>query len=556
MIVMPLGVGSATPTADRHLASVALWREGRIFLFDCGENAQMRMLQAGMKRSKIDYILISHLDGDHFFGLPGLLTTMQLQRRDKSLTIIGPKGIKKFVDSILEATNVELCFELLFTEIEIGTEHQVVLEESDFMIEARMLKHGTYCVGYRFQELDKPGKVNAALAVEMGITDDAHFKALKSGLDVTLDDGTVIKATDIVGEPVKGKVFAYITDTEFCENCIRLAENATILYHEATFGQALKDKATETGHCTAQEAAIVAKTANVERLVIGHFSARYTNPFVLLKEAKQVFDETWVATELRPIMTDPAQEKGIFKAVVPVAQPSRFPSDNKRGFSPRPGGGAPRRPGGGGGYRDNRRDSGGGGGYRPRPAYGSGGGGGRYDDRRSSPPPRDYQRRDYRDSAPRDYNRDGGRDRGYYPNDNRRDYPPRDRGDYNSRPPRREFTPRDGAPRDYPPRDSAPRDYTPRDGGAQREYTPRDGGQRDYNREPRREYVPRERSSDNRISDRQPDTRSTERQPDNRRDYDTRQPDSRREFDNNRGRSSTNPMPITPRTPFDEFDRF
>ena len=309
MIVMPLGVGSATPTADRHLASVALWREGRIFLFDCGENAQMRMLQAGMKRSKIDYIFITHLDGDHFFGLPGLLTTMQLQRREKALTIVGPEGIKDFVEGVLKAVNISLCFELIFREIKHGTDHEVVVEEDDFFIEARELKHNTYCVGYRLEEREKPGKVNAALASEMGITEDEQFKALKAGQDVELPDGTLVKASEIVGEPVRGGVFAYVTDTEFCENCIRLAENATILYHEATFGQALKDKATETGHCTAQEAAIVAKTANVERLVIGHFSARYTNAFVLLKEAKQVFEETWVATELRPVMTDPEQEK-------------------------------------------------------------------------------------------------------------------------------------------------------------------------------------------------------------------------------------------------------
>lgn len=512
---MPLGVGSATPTADRHLASVALWREGRIFLFDCGENAQMRMLQAGMKRSKIDYILITHLDGDHFFGLPGLLTTMQLQRREKLLNIVGPKGLKEFVENVLKTVQVELCFEIEFTEIEHGTDHQVVVDEPDFFIEARELKHSTYCVGYRFEEKEKPGKVNAALATEMGITEDEQFKALKAGNDVELEDGTVVKSAEIVGEPIKGDVFTYVTDTEFCENCIRLAENATILYHEATFGQALKDKATETGHCTAQEAAIVAKTANVQRLVIGHFSARYTNAFVLLKEAKQVFDETWVATELRPIMTDPEQEKGILKPAIPLqdSAPSQGRGGSSYGRKPQGRGG--RHQGSGGGFRPRRDDSRGGGGYRPRTGPG-GGGGGRYNDR----PPRRYDDRggrpDYRDSRPPRRYDDRGQDRPQrdYGYDNRREYVPRDRGgDYrgnDSRPPRR-----------YDDRGPRP-DY--RDNRDNRDY------RSDRDRPPRdRDYQNRSRGPENR---------------DNRDNRDNRSP------------RSDNPMPITPRTPFDEFDRF
>lgn len=512
MIVMPLGVGSATPTADRHLASVALWREGRIFLFDCGENAQMRMLQAGMKRSKIDYIFISHLDGDHFFGLPGLLATMQLQRRDKPLNIVGPKGIKAFVDAVLASVSIELCFELNFKEIEHDIDHEVVVEESEFFIEARVLQHNTFCVGYRFEEQEKPGKVDASLASEKGITEDSQFKALKAGEDVTLEDGSVVKADEIVGKPIKGNVFAYVTDTEFCENCIRLSENATILYHEATFGQALKEKATETGHCTAQEAAIVAKTANVERLVIGHFSARYTNAFVLLKEAKQVFEETWVATELRPIMTDPEQEKGIFKPVGQSAsQDQRTQQGNNRGRRPSPGGGDRR---GGGGYRP-RQDGGdrrGGGGYRPRQDGGGGGyrprqdsGGGGYRPRPSG------GGGDYRDRAPRRYDDRGGRDYGY---DNRRDYPPRDRD-------------RGPAPRRY---DDRGRDYQP----------PRDN-RGDY----RNDRPPRDNRGDRNFTPR----------PRNDRPDDNNRQDNRRD-NNDSGRSTNNPPPITPRTPFDEFDRF
>ena len=167
MIIVPLGVASATPTAKRHLSSVALWRDGRVYLFDCGENAQMRALQAGLKRSKIDYIFISHLDGDHFFGLPGLITTLQLQRREEDLHIVSPVGLKEFVEASLKAANIELGFDIHFTEIEDGFEHQIVVDDPDYFVEARPLEHKSLCIGYRFQEKDKPGKVDAEKAKEM-----------------------------------------------------------------------------------------------------------------------------------------------------------------------------------------------------------------------------------------------------------------------------------------------------------------------------------------------------------------------------------------------------
>ena len=370
MIVVPLGIASATPTAARHLPSLALWREGDVFLFDCGENAQMRMLQAGIKRSKIDSIFISHFDTDHFSGLLGLLSTLQLQRRDKELTLVGPVGIKEYVDWNINFTKLELGFTINFVEVAEDFEEQIVVDRDDFYVEARPLKHKKFCIGYRFQEKDKPGKVDAEKAASMGVTEDAHFKELKSGNDITLEDGTVITASDIVGHPRPGDSFAYVTDTEYCPNAVKLAMNTNILYHEATFSGTLADKAKETGHSTALDAARVATEAQSKLLVIGHFSARYTNPFVLLREARENFFPTWLATELRPIFTDPAHEKGIIKAKVTIQEPT----ENK----PQRGGGGGRRPqrGGGGGYSKggkrfrSRRDDQGGGGYnRDRGGY-------------------------------------------------------------------------------------------------------------------------------------------------------------------------------------------
>lgn len=316
MIVVPLGVASATPTAVRHLPALALWREGSVFLFDCGENAQMRMLQAGIKRSKIECIFISHFDVDHYSGLIGLLSTLQLQRRDKPLRIVAPEGIQEYVEWNLRFSGVELGFEIIFIEVEEGTDEARVIDEEEYYVEARALKHRRYCLGYRFQEKDKPGKVDAEKAVELGISEDQQFKDLKNGEDVTLEDGTVVKSSDIVGHPRAGDSFAYVTDTEYCPNAVKLGLNTNILYHEATFSDSLSDKASETGHSSAKDAARVATEAQTKLLVIGHFSARYTNAHLLLKEAREGFYPAWLANELRPIFTDPTHERGIVKAKV------------------------------------------------------------------------------------------------------------------------------------------------------------------------------------------------------------------------------------------------
>jgi ribonuclease Z len=363
MIVVPLGVASATPTAVRHLPAVALWREGSVFLFDCGENAQMRMLQAGIKRSKIECIFISHFDVDHYSGLIGLLSTLQLQRRDKPLRIVAPAGIQEYVEWNLNFSGVELGFEIIFIEVEEGTDEARVIDEDEYYVEARALKHRRYCLGYRFQEKDKPGKVNAEKATEMGVTEDQHFKDLKDGQDVTLSDGTVVKSSDIVGHPRPGDSFAYVTDTEYCPNAVKLGMNTNILYHEATFSDSLADKASETGHSSAKDAARVATEAQTKLLVIGHFSARYTNAHLLLKEAREGFYPAWLANELRPIFTDPTHERGIVKAKVELkdlTKDSGSSNSYSKGSSDRRGGGRknfrPRRKSGGSNYRSNSRD--------------------------------------------------------------------------------------------------------------------------------------------------------------------------------------------------------
>ncbi|EPJ47199.1 MAG: hypothetical protein OFPI_31910 [Osedax symbiont Rs2] len=371
MIVVPLGVASATPTAVRHLPAVALWREGSVFLFDCGENAQMRMLQAGIKRSKIECIFISHFDVDHYSGLIGLISTLQLQRRDKPLRIIAPEGIQEYVEWNLKFSGVELGFEIIFIEVAEGTDEARVIDEDDYFVEARALKHRRYCLGYRFQEKDKPGKVDAEKATKLGVTEDQQFKDLKDGQDVTLADGTVVESSDIVGHPRAGDSFAYVTDTEYCPNAVKLALNTNILYHEATFSDSLSDKASETGHSSAKDAARVATEAQTKLLVIGHFSARYTNAHLLLKEAREGFYPAWLANELRPIFTDPTHERGIVKAKVELKDLTKESSGSgnyRKGGSDRRSGGSknfrPRRNSEGRSNSSSSRGRSGSGGYR------------------------------------------------------------------------------------------------------------------------------------------------------------------------------------------------
>jgi ribonuclease Z len=331
MIIVPLGVGSATPTATRHLSSVAVWREGSVYLFDCGENAQMRMLQGGLKRSQIDCIFISHFDTDHYSGLIGLLSTLQLQRRERELTLVGPEGLQELVEWNFEFANIDLNYPINFVEVEEGIEEERVVDEDEFYVEARPLNHTKFCLGYRFQEKDKPGKVDAEKAQEQGISEDWQYKELKAGNDVELDDGTVVKSMDIVGHPRPGDSFAYITDTKYCPNSVKLGMNTNVLFHEATFSDNLSEKAEETGHSTAKDAARVANEAKTKLLVITHFSARYTNEYVLLREARDDFFPTWVATELRPIFTDPAHEKGIIQPKVYLKEINQNKGGNNNG---------------------------------------------------------------------------------------------------------------------------------------------------------------------------------------------------------------------------------
>lgn len=304
--IIPLGTASAVPTRDRHLSATALRRAGRVLLFDCGEGTQFRLVNAEINRARIDAVFITHFHGDHFYGLPGLVSTMALMGRRDPLTIVGPAGIQAAFHCIPGLNPGWLPFALSFVELAEDFEHAVVYETPDFFVEARPIEHRIFTAGYRFQERPRLGRLDVEKARALGVTDFHDYRRLKSGEAVTLPDGRIVRPQEVVGPSKPGASFAYVTDTRPCEGGRRLGKGADILYHEATFGSEYQANAVEMAHATAREAAEVARDAGARRLLIGHFSARYPEPSPLVEEARQVFQNTDAAEELKryPLRAD------------------------------------------------------------------------------------------------------------------------------------------------------------------------------------------------------------------------------------------------------------
>ena len=296
--VIPLGVGSAIPTKTRHLAGTLVRREGRMVLFDCGEGTQLQMLRGDLVRGKLDAICITHLHGDHIYGLPGLITTLALLERTDPLAIIGPRGLQAMIES-MPGLQRDGPYPIQYVELEEGLEHEVVFEDAHVTIEARPIEHRTFCVGYRYQEKTRPGSLDGDAARAAGITDGPQLKALKRDQPVTLADGTVVPPDGLVGPPRPGGAFAYVLDTMPCKAGRQLAAEADLVLHEATFTDEYADRAAQVGHSTARQAATVARDACAKHLLLTHFSARYAELTPLVSEARDVFPNTDAAEELK-----------------------------------------------------------------------------------------------------------------------------------------------------------------------------------------------------------------------------------------------------------------
>jgi ribonuclease Z len=305
--IIPLGTGSAIPTKDRGLSAFALRREGRVLLFDCGEGTQFQLLRAGVKRSRIEAIFITHFHGDHLYGLPGVLTTMALLDRSTPLTIVGPTGLREIVQSLPGLKNDWLPYETRYVELEEGFEHAVVYEHDGFTVEARPLEHRVFAAGFRFETQPRPGRVDAERAAALGVRGPAIGRLVRG--EAVRVDGRTVQPEEVVGPERAGVSFAYCLDTGPCPGARRLAEGVDLLVHEATFTEEMRERAAETGHSTARQAAETAREAGAKRLLLTHFSARYDDTAAFVGEARSVFENTEAARELEAYRLTPDVER-------------------------------------------------------------------------------------------------------------------------------------------------------------------------------------------------------------------------------------------------------
>lgn len=274
--------------------------EERHFLIDCGEGTQVQLRKAKAKFSKINHIFISHLHGDHCFGLPGLIASFRLLGRETPLHIYGPQGIKEMLETIFRITETYRGFELIYHELNKNYSEKIY-EDSRVEVFTIPLHHRIYCNGYLFREKPKERHLNMAEISKYPEIETCDYQNIKNGRDFKLSDGYVLKNEKLTTPPSKSISYAFCSDTRYLEEIIPIIENVDVLYHESTFLHNLKEMADYTGHATALEAAKIAKAAHVKKLILGHFSNRYTDLNVFLEEAKTIFPESYLPKALETI---------------------------------------------------------------------------------------------------------------------------------------------------------------------------------------------------------------------------------------------------------------
>jgi len=292
-----LGTSGSMPTPSRGSSAVAVRRSREIILFDCGEGTQQRMVAARLGFRRPTRVFISHLHGDHILGLPGLLETMTLLRRERSLYVYGPRGLIEFIkafSSVLGGPGFPL-------EVHEIVEGGTVFSCPGYRVEAARADHEGECWSYALVEGPRPGKFHPDRARALGVPEGPLWKRLQQGEDVELNNARSVRSSEVVDPPKQGRKIAYSGDTRPTEAVVRLAEDADILIHEATFDDSLGERAAEDGHSTASQAAEIAAAAKVGLLLLTHISSRYPDPGVLLEQAKLVFPNTKVAEDLMEI---------------------------------------------------------------------------------------------------------------------------------------------------------------------------------------------------------------------------------------------------------------
>lgn len=286
------------PAKHRNVTSIVLKlleERGTIWLFDCGEATQHQILHTSIKPRRIEKVFITHLHGDHIYGLPGLLSSRSFQGGESEVTVYGPKGIEAYIQVSLNVSQTYLKYPLKVVEIEEG----IIFEDEQFIVETRLLEHGIPSFGFRIVEKDKPGTLLVDKLKQLGIQPGPLYKKIKDGEPVLLANGDVVAASEFLGEPQKGRVVTILGDTRICNNALFLAQNADVLVHEATFSKNESQLAYDYFHSTTLQAAEIAANAEVKKLYLTHISSRYDKEAAmqLRSEAQEIFTETEVAED-------------------------------------------------------------------------------------------------------------------------------------------------------------------------------------------------------------------------------------------------------------------
>lgn len=291
-----LGSSSATPAYSRFTSAQVVNFNDRYYLVDCGEGTQMQLQKFRIKFSRIDAIFISHLHGDHMLGAPGLLSSLSIYERTKPLHLYAPKGLMVILEMIFKSSDTVLRYEIVFHPLEDFEPGEVIFNTDRLEVVSLPLEHRAFCRGFLFREKNKRRKFNFFKAKSLEIPKE-YFHLLKQERDVTLQDGREIKADDLLFEREQPLSYAYCSDTMHAPALYPFIKNVSLLYHEATFMTDLEERAHQTHHSTAAEAGRVAAKVQAQKLIIGHFSARYRDLDPLLQEAKAEFENTELAID-------------------------------------------------------------------------------------------------------------------------------------------------------------------------------------------------------------------------------------------------------------------
>ncbi len=304
-----LGTSSGVPTRGRNVSAVVLRlpQRSELWLFDCGEGTQHQFLRSQLRTSQIRRVFITHMHGDHVYGLPGLLASLGLAGNSSGIDLYGPNPLKDFLYGILQTTSSRISYPLKINSIErLAHENKIIFEDKDFTVRATPLIHRIPAFGYRVDEKEKPGRFNIEKAKALNIPPGPIYSQLQKGETVKLKDGRVFHGNDFCGPKRPGSSFVYCTDTVFSESAIKLANGADLLIHEATFAHKDSQLAYQRQHSTSTMAAQIAIEANVKQLILTHLSPRYApgnslTAHNLLSEAKAIFPNTLLAKDFLQI---------------------------------------------------------------------------------------------------------------------------------------------------------------------------------------------------------------------------------------------------------------